>query len=231
MRQLLTVLLVVVAFGVGPVRSAEALTIRDVLELSRAGLGDDVLLALIEVNPRVYTLDPATLIALKQAGVSDRVIAALVRSGREQPPAGDASWAGAPDEPAMSDAALPQPSPTVVVIDHHAAPEVREVPVPVPVYVAVPTARVRHRGGSRSAVESTYEPFQTGPPPHRPVTPQPSPQPVYWGFGGKLRPDAWQPSPAAGKQEHRQGGEARSRPDGEGRGDARARESKSSEPK
>jgi hypothetical protein len=21
------------------------------------------------------------------------------------------------------------------------------------------------------------------------------PQPVYWGFGGQLRPDAWQPAP------------------------------------
>jgi hypothetical protein len=35
-------------------------------------------------------------------------------------------------------------------------------------------------------------PFQTGPPPNRPVQQQPK-EPVYWGWGGKLRPDAWDP--------------------------------------
>jgi hypothetical protein len=178
MRRLIAVLLLVLGFA----RGAEALTLRDLMELSKAGLGDEVLLALIEVHRGVYAIDPATLRALKDAGVSDRVIAALIRSGREAP-APEPVWI---EEPA---AAAPAP---VVVIEHHAAPQVQQVavPVPVPVFVAVPTVPSRHRPVRRTPFESTYVPFQTGPPPARPATPL-TPSPVYWGFGGKLRPDAW----------------------------------------
>jgi len=65
---------------------AEAVTIRDLIELSKAGLGDDVLLALIEVDRTVFTIDLATLKKLKDAGVSDKVIVALIRSGRSSAP-------------------------------------------------------------------------------------------------------------------------------------------------
>ena len=40
----------------GFVATAEALTIRDVIELTRAGLGEEVLLALIEVDRGVYAI-------------------------------------------------------------------------------------------------------------------------------------------------------------------------------
>jgi len=67
------------------------------------------------------------------------------------------------------------------------------VPVPVAVPVFIPSRRVRHQG----TVDGTFDaanflPFQTGPAPNRPV-PQQSKEPVYWGWGGKLRPDAWDP--------------------------------------
>ena len=61
---------------------AEAITLREIVELTRAGLSDDVLLALIEVDQRVFEIDPDTLKALKDAGVSPRVIVAIVKSGR-----------------------------------------------------------------------------------------------------------------------------------------------------
>jgi hypothetical protein len=50
----------------------------------------------------------------------------------------------------------------------------------VPVYVAVPVGRI-HRNDDFSRL---------------PVS-RPSPrqvEPVYWGWGGKLRPDAWKPT-------------------------------------
>ena len=78
-------IMVVALIGVSMSR-AEAITLREIVELTRAGLSDDVLLALIEVDQRVFEIDPDTLKGLKDAGVSTRVIVAIVKSGR-----GDAS--------------------------------------------------------------------------------------------------------------------------------------------
>jgi len=176
--------------------SAEALTIRDVIELTRAGLGDDVLLALIDVDRGVYSIDTATLKQLKAAGVSDRVIVALVRSGREVLPTEI-------ERPVAQE----QPAPQVVVIDHRdeqpqVIEHVREVPVAVPVYVAVsPYAAVAptyRRRGVHAADNATFVPFQSGFPASQAIdaTERRKAEPVYWGFGGKLRPDAWDPTPA-----------------------------------
>jgi hypothetical protein len=164
--------------------SAEALTTREIIELSRAGLGEDVLLALIEVDRGVYAIDPASMKALKEAKVSERVILALVRSGREplaapEPPV---QVAEPPVEPS-------RPEPQVVVIEHREPEIVREV---VPVYVAVGSGHRRLRTHVPAATQEPFIPFQSGPPVIRPVTPQPK-EPVYWGFGGKLRSDAWKP--------------------------------------
>src|SRR5690242_8272349 len=112
--------------------SASALTVRDVVELTRAGLGDEVLLALIEVDRSIFPIDAATIKELKANGVSERVITAMVRSGREVPPP------EAAPAPAVADAApVAAPQPQVVVIEHHDPPEMREVQVAVPVYIPV----------------------------------------------------------------------------------------------
>lgn len=148
--------------------SAQTLTIRDILDLTKAGLGEEVLLALIEVHRPVFPIDPDTLKMLKASGVRQRVIVALVKSGRELP-----VQPVIETEPQMATGA-PAPAPQVVVIDHEQTRAERRsreiVPVAVPVYVPV---RVR--------------PIERERPPVGPV------EPVYWGFGGKLRPDAWQP--------------------------------------
>jgi hypothetical protein len=173
---------------------AEALTIRDVIELTKAGVSEEVLLALIDVDGGVYASDTETLKALKAAGVSERVMVALVRSGRERQLPEPAAPPPAPQDEARA------PAPQVVVIEHH-EPQAQQVVVPVPVYVPVyttpsrahrdPYATQRVRTGDFAP--SNYVPFQPAPP----VIPQqvePAP-PVYWGFGGKRRPDAWAPSP------------------------------------
>ena len=170
---------------------ADALTVRDVIELTRAGLGEEVLLALIEVDRSIFPIDTATIKELKANRVSERVIEAMVRSGREVPPA----------EPAIEEAAPPvAPQPQVIVIEHRAPPEVREVvhevPVAVPVYIPVTTTRsVRGRvndGANGIPISSDrwiaeHMPQQQTPVRHK--------EPEYWGFGGKLRPDAWKPVP------------------------------------
>ena len=183
MRRLALVALLVAGLSA----SAEALTIKDVIELTRAGLGDDVLLALIEVDGGVYAIDSGTLKSLKEAGVSERVIVALIRSGRQQ--------RLAPEPPPVVDpvqeTAVTPPPPQVVVIEHHEPAQVREVMVPVPVYVPVPTRRPRTQDVIHTT-ETTYVPFQSGMPVERPAVDRRSePSNTYWGFGGRLRSDAW----------------------------------------
>lgn len=170
---------------------ADALTFRDVIELTRAGLGEEVLLALIEVDRSVFPIDAASIKELKQAGVSERVILAMVRSGREVQPS--------PDQNPVVDAPIAPvaPAPQVVVIEHHEPPQIREVPVAVPVYVPVVTrpshsVRVHDADHLRGANELSFG--QTVPTNDRGSSVR-QPEPVYWGWGGKLRPDAWQPTP------------------------------------
>ena len=176
---------------------ADALTLRDVIELTHAGLGEDVLLALIDVDRSVFPIDAASIKQLKQAGVSERVILAMVRSGRDVPPP------PLPDQmPVDNGSSSPAPVPQVVVIDHHDPPEVREVPVAVPVYVPYvvrPSRNVRVHDGDQLRGGNELSFGQTVPAKDHATTVR-QPEPVYWGWGGKLRPDAWQPAPTADRK-------------------------------
>ena len=176
--------------------AAQAVTLKDIVDLSKAGLGDEVLLALIDVDGGVFDVDPVTLKSLKAAGVSERVIVALVRSGRERPIA-------PAEPPTLTDVVSQQTAPEVVYVDRPSPTVVREVAVPYavpyPVYVGVPLgSRGRHEG--RAPVGVHLEPSITAPEtiqgrPHN-LTDVHAPstkEPVYWGNGGKLRPDAWNP--------------------------------------
>lgn len=168
---------------------AEAITLREIIELTQAGLSEEVLLALIEVDRRVFPVDPDTLKALKDGGVSPRVIVAIVKSGRTPQPQPDAavpdSTVAEPPDP---------PAPRVIVIDR---PVVHEVPVAVavPVYVGVGgRSRVRHRDEPYLVPPTPFVPFGSAAArTAEPMEPRKRPEPVYWGWGGKLRPDAWQP--------------------------------------
>ncbi|HEX7084945.1 MAG TPA: hypothetical protein VF198_01175 [Vicinamibacterales bacterium] len=112
--------------------TAAAVTTGELVELRRAGLGDEVLIALIESTGVPSPVDADEAIRLKQAGLSDAVIAAAVRASTPQP------------DPAASDA---DPAPNVAVIG--AAPEPpavieREV-VYIPWLVPVPKRPVSPR--------------------------------------------------------------------------------------
>lgn len=170
---------------------AEAVSIRDVIELSKAGLGDPVLLALIEVDRSVFAIDTATLKQLKAAGVSEAVIVAMIRSGRE--------WREPEAVPQRTDA-TPEPAPPqVVVIDHREPappPQPYPVAVPVPVYVPVATAGFDARDRRDRTVTTTFSTDQGIVKARVPVPANcVKAEPVYWGFGGKLRPGSWEPPP------------------------------------
>jgi hypothetical protein len=169
---------------------ADAVTLRDIIELSKAGLSDQVLLTLIEVDHSMFSIDASALKQLKEAGVSEEVIIAMIRSGRT-PAAPEAAPAPQPEPPS------PAADPQVIVIDHHdSAPAPAPVYVPVAVPVAVPIF-VPNARPFIDTVNTTIRTTDGGEFRARVPVPQNcvKAEPVYWGFGGKLRPDAWQPNP------------------------------------
>jgi hypothetical protein len=202
---LLTVILLALAAG-----RADAVTIRDVIELARAGLSDQVLLALIEIDRGIFTMDAPTVKQLKTAGVSDAVILALIRSGRTPPP----QESEPAPEPAAAPPGAPEPEVIVRYVDRYVdrdvvryqdyqppapppPPVAVPYPVAVPVYIPLPSRRSSGQHATAQRGVATTFPTDVGLVKAR--VPVPSncvkAEPVYWGFGGKLRPDAWQPPP------------------------------------
>ena len=192
-------LALVFSLAAGPAL-AQTLTTKEIVELSKAGMAEEVLLALIDVHRSVFPVDRDTLKMLKAEGVRDNVIVAMIRSGRDPippppppPPAPTPSVIvdrgdGTP-ELIIKDRA-PEQTRVVVVEDpvdtrleqsSRSEERIREVPVAVPVYVPVTTPRLR----DRERIDDRHEPRRQ---------PQKPAEPVYWGFGGKLRPDAWKPA-------------------------------------
>ncbi len=187
-------LLLALLLAVGAAR-AEAITVGEIIELSKKGLSEDVLLALIEIESKVFPVDPETVQALKAGGVSERVIAAMVRHGRSTP------LEPTPLSPAPEP--LPPPPPQVVVIDHHDhEPVVREVAVPVPVYVPV-YVRTPRRGERRVTQPVVATGVAIGLPQGRiglsAPPPKPTSDPPYWQVHVPLPrrsdPPGWKKSP------------------------------------
>ena len=138
---------------------AQAVTLRDLVDLSKSGLSDEILIALVEAERSVFHLNAADVQELKRQGISDRLLLHLLQTPaiREEAARAEApAYAPAPEPRPQQ----PAPSPQVVVIDRV---ETIAVPVYYPIYVPAP----------------------------RPEKPA---KPVYWGWGGKRRPDSWKES-------------------------------------
>jgi hypothetical protein len=63
-----------------PPKSARRLTNDDVLAMVRAGLSEDTIVAAVRNSPGDYRLEPDLLISLKQAGVSEKVLQAMLEA-------------------------------------------------------------------------------------------------------------------------------------------------------
>ena len=158
--------------------AAQTLTIRDLVALNQAGLGDDVLIALIEADGAVFRLGPLEVLDLKKLGLSDPVLIKMIQTSRlaPVPPAAAPSRDNysrsdeRDDDTSSSRTAPPVVVQQTVVQEVHVEaprPQREREYVQVPVYVPVVVQ------------------------PRRPVK---EPEPVYWGFGGQRRPDSWEPS-------------------------------------
>lgn len=72
----------------GPLSSApshpKTLTNSSITRMVSAGLSDDLILQAIAAQPGQYTTDADSLVDLKEAGVSERVITAMINKGRKR---------------------------------------------------------------------------------------------------------------------------------------------------
>jgi hypothetical protein len=80
----------------------QALNNDSVIKMVKAGLTDDAIVATINANPGAYDASPDGLIALKQAGVSNKVIDAIVAKSTDSAPDSAQPSAPPPTEPPAS---------------------------------------------------------------------------------------------------------------------------------
>jgi hypothetical protein len=126
--------------------TADAVTVRDIIELTKAGLSDDIITALIDADRTMFTLDADQIVELKRAGVTPVVLLKMVRSRREFEPPVETPVVYDPHDPPPP-VAPDDPPPQIVVIG--AQPEPPPPPaVMVPYYVPVSIWGTRPRHGS-----------------------------------------------------------------------------------
>ncbi len=69
----------------------EALNNDSIVKMAKAGLGEDVIVSMVQNQPGHYELTPDSLVSLKSQGVSDKVLAAMAaRNGASTPAAAKA---------------------------------------------------------------------------------------------------------------------------------------------
>jgi hypothetical protein len=95
--------------------SASAVTVDQIVSLSKAGVSEAVILALLDRDRTVLTIDPEQIVALKREGLSDTLITAMLRNGRdeaEEAARDVASWNAATMLASLAN------TPDVVVVGH-----------------------------------------------------------------------------------------------------------------
>jgi hypothetical protein len=115
-RALLPAMLIgILAFSV----PASAVTVDQIVALSKAGISEAVILALLDRDGNVLTIEPAQVIALKRDGLSDTLIMAMLKNGRaEGEDAARADAALKASSILTSLAISTTPTPEVVIVGH-----------------------------------------------------------------------------------------------------------------
>ena len=144
--------------------TASAVTIDEVVALSKSGISEQVIVAVIERDQTLFTLSPTLIMKLQRDGLSDRILLALIKSGRaNEPPV--------PTSPVEPVAAPVPPPPLIAVVGHgpqlpntsefnsvavdatEAPPLLDPPPVFLPVPIVVPVPQVTPHGGRRSRLQ------------------------------------------------------------------------------
>ena len=127
------VLAATVAVSVLAPATASAVTVDQIVALARSGVTDAVILALIDRDKTIFSLEAEQLVTLKSEGVSEPVILAMLKSGREE---GDRAAQAEADLRSAMILAERSPGPEVVFIGH--GPEVPNVAHPNGFYSGPP---------------------------------------------------------------------------------------------
>ena len=176
----ITRLSVAILLVLGPAAgTALAVTSTQLVELAKAGLSDDVLIALIETDGSTFQLSAVDILALHKSGLSNAVIYAMQKTGlnrgRSARPTGPESVAAAGVEPApivQEQVVQPAgPTPAIINVVQTVAQRVTTSPTVTPVVTVAVPILVRPR------------------PEEKPAPPQ------YWGWNGQRRPDTWPEAP------------------------------------
>lgn len=97
-------MLLLLTLGTVSMSAQEPLTDDSIIKLVRAGLSEDLIVQTVNSQPGKYALGADDIVALKRAGVSDKIIGAMLRrndsaSGKSAPSVGpDVSSSGYPTE-------------------------------------------------------------------------------------------------------------------------------------
>ncbi len=113
--------------------AASAVTVDQIVALARAGVTDAVILALIDRDKTIFSLEPDQLVTLTSKGVSEPVIVAMLKSGREE---GERAAQAAADLNAAMILAERSPGPELLIIGH--GPDVPNVAHPNGFYSGPP---------------------------------------------------------------------------------------------
>src|SRR5258708_2566285 len=110
---------IVLALAIAAVLTATprafAVTVDQIVQLTKAGISEPVILALIDRDHNILAIDPEQIVTLKQEGVSDSVLIAMLKSGRAE------SEAALRAESAANDAAILRAlttEPELIIVGH-----------------------------------------------------------------------------------------------------------------
>ncbi|HWF84079.1 MAG TPA: hypothetical protein VG222_04510 [Vicinamibacterales bacterium] len=148
---------------------ASAVTIDQIIAMSKAGVPDAAIVALIERDKTVFALDAAQLVELQQAGVAEAVTVAMIRTD------------GQPNVAVPVGPPLEQPVVVTYALPYAVPVPVRRSRAVVAVPPSVPVAQVPVAQAATSARGIFFAQPSTGiffpPPPANCQTPAASPHP------------------------------------------------------
>jgi len=95
--------------------SASAVSVDQILALSKAGVSEAVILALLDRDGTVLSIEPEQLVALKREGLSDTLLIAMLKNGRAE---GEDAARAVSSATAASILSTMSASPEVKIIGH-----------------------------------------------------------------------------------------------------------------